>query len=58
MPLADTSAALGSHAAASRAGLQEGIAKLVDVLDNHFTQIESGLQDVAAVASIADHPAM
>ena len=56
MALADTSAALSTTSGSIRAGLQDGLAKLHDVLDNHMTQLDTAISDVSAVASIADHP--
>ena len=58
MPLADTSAALTANSGQIRTGLQDGLAKLHDVLDNHMAQLDAAIGDVSAVASIADHPAM
>jgi hypothetical protein len=56
MALADTSNALSGSSANIRAGLQDGLAKLHDVLDNHMAQLDTAIGDVAAVASIADNP--
>ena len=56
MALADTSAALSTTSGSIRIGLQDGLAKLHDVLDNHMTQLDTAISDVSAVASIADHP--
>jgi ABC-type transporter Mla subunit MlaD len=56
VPLADTAAALQSSHASALAELQDLLAKGHDVVDNHMTQIGTAIQDVAAVASIADNP--
>ena len=56
MALADTSNTLKDTSGSIRVGLQDGLAKLHDVLDNHMTQLDTAISDVAAVASIADHP--
>ena len=56
MALADTAATLQSSHASALAELEDLLAKGHDVVDNHMTQIGTAIQDVAAVASIADHP--
>jgi hypothetical protein len=58
MALADTSNSLKDTSGSIRAGLQDGLAKLHDVLDSHMTLLDAAIGDVAAVAQIADHPAM
>ena len=56
MALADTAATLQTSHASILAELEELLAKGHDVVDNHMTQIGAAIGDVAAVASIADHP--
>ena len=56
MALADTAAALQSSHASALTELEDLLAKGHDVVDNHMAQIRAGIDDVAAVASIADHP--
>lgn len=58
MPLADTSNALKDTAASLRASLEASASAARDALDNHATRLDGLIEDVAAVASIADHPAM
>ena len=58
MALADTAAALQSSHASALAELEDLLAKGHDVVDNHLTRIGTAIQNVAAVASIADDPAM
>ena len=58
MPLADTAAALQSSHASVLTELEDLLAKGHDVVDNHMPRLAIAIQDVAAVASIADHPAM
>jgi hypothetical protein len=56
MALADTSASLTSTSASLRTALENSAAALHEALDNHVTQLDALIGDVAAVASIADHP--
>lgn len=56
MALADTSATLQDRSASLRATLENGASALREALDDHMTQIDAAIADVAAVASIADHP--
>ena len=56
MALADTSNSLKDNSGQIRIGLQDGLAKLHDVLDNHMAQLDTAIGDVADVAAIADHP--
>lgn len=58
MALADTSASLTTTSANLRTSLENGASALRDALDNHLAQLDTAITDVAAVASIADHPAM
>ena len=58
MPLADTSAALATTSTSLRTTLENGASALREALDNHMTVLDTAIGDVAAVASIADHPAM
>ena len=56
MALADTAAALQTSHASALAELQDMLVKAHDVVDNHMPQLRAAIDDVAAVASIADHP--
>jgi hypothetical protein len=56
MALADTSTALASTSGNLRTALEAGASALRDALDNHMTQLDTAISDVAAVASIADSP--
>ena len=56
MALADTSTDLANTHAALKASLETSASSLRDALDTHAARLESLIGDVAAVASIADHP--
>ena len=56
MALADTSTSLKDTSANLRTTLENGASALREALDNHLTQLDTAIGDVAAVASIADHP--
>jgi hypothetical protein len=58
MALADTSAALATTSTSLRTTLENGASALREALDNHMTVLDTAIGDVAAVAQIADHPAM
>lgn len=56
MALSDTSTHLTQTSSNLRTTLENGASALRDALDNHLTQLDAAIGDVAAVAQIADNP--